>query len=40
MGVTDFVSDIKRVENLSDFEKLARVKVDFHCRVIFTCLRT
>lgn len=24
-GVTDFVSEIKRVENLSDFKKFARV---------------
>ena len=24
MGVTDFVSDMKRVENYPDFEKLAR----------------
>ena len=25
MGVTDFVSEIKRMENYSDFEKLAHV---------------
>ena len=25
MGVTDFVSEIKRVENYPDFEKLAQV---------------
>ena len=25
IGVTDFVSEIKRVENCSDFEKLAHV---------------